>query len=203
MAYRDTLEARRALQALAVVQGGYFTAKQALEAGYSYSHLAYHLKSSNFERAGQGLYRLPGVPLSEHDDLVRLALWSRDRRDIPQAVASHETALALHSLSEIIPPRIHLTVPPALRKTAPRGVVLHKARLAPPDVEEREGFRVTTPLCTLLDVAAATTVSREQLAKAVADALERGLVRQSQLKAAIRTRPEVASRLADSRPVLK
>jgi predicted transcriptional regulator of viral defense system len=195
MAYRDTLEARRALQALAVVQGGYFTAKQALEAGYSYSHLAYHLKSSNFERAGQGLYRLPGVPLSEHDDLVQLALWSRDRRDIPQAVASHETALALHSLSEIIPPSIHLTVP--------RGVVLHKARLAPPDVEEREGFRVTTPLCTLLDVAAATTVSREQLAKAVADALERGLVRQSQLKAAIRTRPEVASRLADSRPVLK
>lgn len=203
MVYRDTLEARRALQAIATLQGGYFTAKQARDAGYSYAHLAYHLKSKNFERAGQGLYRLPTVPPSENDDLVRLALWSRDRSDNPQAVVSHETALALHGLSDVIPPRVNLTVPPAFRKMAPRGTVLHKARLDPADIEEREGFRVTTPLRTLLDAAAATTVSREQLAKAVADALERGLVRQSQLQAAIRRRPEVESRLADSRTVLK
>ena len=195
MNYRDTQEAKRALHAVAVTQGGYFTAKQAREAGYSYPHLAYHLKSRNFERVGHGLYRLPEIPASEDDELIRLALWSRDRGDAVQGVISHETALALHGLSDVMPPRVHLTVPPAFRKRAPRGCVLHRARLAPDDVAERDGFRVTTPLRTLLDVASATTVSKEQLDKAVADALERGLVRRSRLETAAQARPSVGARL--------
>ncbi|MDB5357177.1 MAG: hypothetical protein JWN24_3630 [Phycisphaerales bacterium] len=192
MIYRDTQTARRSLHALAASQAGYFTAKQAAQAGYSYSHLAYHLRSGNFQRIGHGLYRLPEVPLAQTDDLVRLALWSRDQNDAIQAVASHETALGLHALSDVIPSRIHLTVPPTFRKKAPRGCVLHKARLAPDNVEDRDGFLVTTPLQTLLDVAAGSTVSKEQLDRAVADALSRGLVRRSRLQAAARTRPGAA-----------
>ena len=121
MVYRDTLQARRDLHALAAGQGGYFTAKQARAAGYGYAHLAYHAGAGTFERAGPGLYRLADVPPSEHDDLVRLALWSRDRADVPQAVASHDTALALHGLGELLPVRTQLTVPPRFRKEAPRG----------------------------------------------------------------------------------
>jgi predicted transcriptional regulator of viral defense system len=101
----------------------------------------------------------------------------------PQAVVSHESALVLHDLTELLPDRIHLTVPPAFRKPVPRGCVLHKAVLAPEDIEERAGFRVTTPLRTLLDAAAAA-VSQEQLGKAVKDALARGLVRRAKLSAA-------------------
>ena len=72
MTYRNGQDAKRTLHALAVTQGGYFTAKQAMEAGYSYPHLAYHLKSGNFARISQGLYRLPEIPMSEDDELVRL-----------------------------------------------------------------------------------------------------------------------------------
>jgi predicted transcriptional regulator of viral defense system len=177
-------EPSRVLFAVAATQGGYFTAKQAREAGYDYPHLDYHVAAGNFTRVGHGLYRLAALPASEHDDLIRLSLWSRNRADEPQAVASHETALALHELADVLPARLHLTVPPGFRKRAPAGCVLHRARLAPGDVEEREGFRVTTPLRTLLDVADGT-VSQEQLEKAVADALGRGLVRRDKLLAAV------------------
>jgi len=169
-------------------QGGYFTAKQAKKAGYSYSHLDYHVAAGNFERVEHGLYRLTSLPPSEHDDMVRLSLWSRDRNDEPQAVVSCESALVLHGLSELLPGEIHLTVPPKFRKAAAAGCVLHKATLVPSDIEERAGFRVTTPQRTLLDVAAGR-VPQEQLEKAVAEALSRGLVRKRKLIEAAQENP--------------
>src|SRR5205085_910092 len=108
----------------------YFTAKQAQESGYDYPQLVYHVAAGNFERVEHGLYRLPTVPASEHDDLIRLTLWSRNQKDEPQAIVSHQSALVLHELSELLPGEIHLTVPPKFRKPAPGGCVLHKAALA-------------------------------------------------------------------------
>jgi predicted transcriptional regulator of viral defense system len=192
MAYRDPHESLRALHAIAAAQGGYFTAKQAAGAGYDYPHLSYHLKAGNFERADHGLYRIVTIPLAEHDQLIRLSLWSRDRQDVPQAVVSHETALALHELSDVLPRRIHLSVPLTFRKPAPEGCVLHRAVVSDADVEQREGFAVTTPLRTLLDVAAGQTVTGEQLGRAVDDALQRGLVRKSNLEAAAKASPDTA-----------
>jgi predicted transcriptional regulator of viral defense system len=185
---RSSRQAARQLFSKALEQGGYFTAKQAKEAGYDYPHLDYHVATGNIERVEHGLYRLPSLPPGEHDDFVRLTLWSRNRQDEPQAVLSHESALVLHDLSELLPADIHLTVPPTFRKAPPAGCVLHKARLVPKDIEERAGFRVTTPLRTLLDVAD-SGVPEEQLQKAVADALARGLVRKKQLLEAARKSP--------------
>lgn len=185
MNYRDTHKSIKALYALAVTQGGYFTAKQAATAGYNYPHLAYHLRANNFERASHGLYRLPTIPPAEHDDLIRLSLWSRDRLDKPQAVVSHVSALFLHQLSDVLPQRIHLTVPASFRKRPLRGCTLHKAHLAIGDVEAREGFSATTPLRTLIDVATGPGFANEQLERAIQDALRRGMVRESVLKRAI------------------
>src|SRR4051794_31928525 len=108
--------ASRVLFAMAVQQGGYFTARQARDAGYDYPHLDYHVTAGNFQRVGHGLYRFPELPPHEHDDLIRLSLWSRNRADEPQAVVSHQSALVLHELSELLPATIHLTVPPSFRK---------------------------------------------------------------------------------------
>ena len=109
-------------------------------------------------------------------------------------MVSHESALVLHELSELLPGAIHLTVPPKFRKQAPPGCVLHRARLQPDEAEERQGFRVTSPLRTLLDVAEGDT-SQEQLAKAVADALARGLVRKKSLEKAMMTQGPASERL--------
>jgi predicted transcriptional regulator of viral defense system len=181
-------KANRQLFALALAQGGYFSAKQARQVGYDYPHLDYHVSVGNFVRIGHGLYRLPALPPAEHDDLIRLTLWSRNRQDQPQAVISYASALVVHDLSDLLPTKTHLTVPPAFRKRAPKGCLLHKQVLPDKDVEERQGFRVTTPFRTIQD-AAIGDVSREELEKAVGEALKRGLVRRGKLEAAIRGDP--------------
>ncbi|HVT59428.1 MAG TPA: type IV toxin-antitoxin system AbiEi family antitoxin domain-containing protein [Thermoanaerobaculia bacterium] len=185
---RRSSQALRNLYAVATRQGSYFTAKQAAAMGYSKQHLDYHRRFGNFERIERGLYRLPTLPFSPHDDLIRWSLWSRGRDDRPQAVVSHETALAFYELSDLIPAKIHLSVPPGFRKTPPPVCILHKAVLTPQEEELGEGFRVTTPLRTLVDVAAAP-VPQEQVERAIEEALERGLVRRSQLVEALRSHP--------------
>ncbi len=184
MAYRDTQHALRKLTAVAAVQGGYFTAQQAEQAGYVYPHLTYHVNRGNFERVGRGLYRIPTIPLSEHDDLIRLTLWSRGRDDVPQAVVSHQSALSLHELSDMLPGKVHLTVPRSFRRAAPPGCTLHKTDIAEYESTAWGVYRVTTPLRTLTDIAAESAVPSEQLRVAVHDALERGLVVLSRLRAA-------------------
>ena len=185
MNYRSTQNARRELSDLAQTQGGYFTAKQAVAVGYGKRHLDYHVKAGNFDRIERGLFRLPEIRPSEHDDLIRLSLWSRGRDDQPQAVVSHETALAVHRLGELLPTRTHLIVPRSFRKKPPLGCVLHKSQLAADQIEEREGFRVTTPLRTLLDVAVHETVTQEQLNQIVKQALTEGVVRRARLTEAV------------------
>ena len=66
---RSTRDSARLLFALG--QGGYFTAKQAQEAGYGYPHLDYHVSTGTFERVDHGLYRMARIPPGEHDDLIR------------------------------------------------------------------------------------------------------------------------------------
>ncbi len=204
MGYRPTRTAYRELAALAQTQGGYFTAKQAAGLGYKYPHLVYHVGAGNFERAGHGVYRLPELPFAEHDDLVRLSFWSRDREGRPQAVASHQTALALHELSDLLPVRTYLTVPPSFRKPAPKGIVLRRAELSCEDTEEREGFFVTTPLRTLIDVAEDRTISAEHVLSATREAIHRGMVVLQLLDKAIASHPDSAQlgqvfRLSDMR----
>jgi predicted transcriptional regulator of viral defense system len=171
-------------------QAGYFTAGQALEAGYGYPLQHYHRERGHWIQVGHGLFRLNRYPEGENEDLVRLYLWSRDREGNPQAVVSHETALRLYGLSDLMPEKVHLSVPRGFRKYSPRGVVLHKRDLAVGDVEEWNGFRVTTPLKTILDVARSPEVSPEHLESAVREAVVRGLLRRKRLS-------EELSRLED------
>ncbi len=168
MPVQDRTDLRRRLFAIAARQSGYFTAAQALDAGYSYPAQGYHAKRGNWLRVDRGIYRFPEWPTGPRDDLVRWSLWSRGR-----AVVSHETALSVHELGDVDPARVHLTAPPNFRQKNP-GVVIHRADLAPRDVQEHEGFRVTTPLRSLLDVAAGE-LDLDQLGQGIAEALARGM----------------------------
>jgi predicted transcriptional regulator of viral defense system len=157
----DRQDLRRRLAALAAEQSGHFTAAQALSIGYSYPAQKFHSDRGNWQRVDRGLFRLPEWPVGEYDNLVRWSLWSRGR-----AVVSHETALAVHDLGDANPAVVHLTVPKNFRSRAPAGVRLHRAELPAGDVWLYEGFRITTPLRTLLD-AAAGTLDLDQLVDAV------------------------------------
>jgi predicted transcriptional regulator of viral defense system len=183
----------QALYEVAAEQGGYFTAAQARQAGYAYSQQHYHCSRGNWLRIDRGLFRLRDYPPGEREDLVRWSLWSRDQKGVPHAVVSHDTALTVHDLSDVMPGRVHLTVPRGFRKRVPAGCVLHFTSLAEEEIESRPGYSVTTPLRTLIDVAG-SALSQEHLDAAVEEALGRGLVRRSML-GSVRCEPAARMRL--------
>jgi predicted transcriptional regulator of viral defense system len=162
-----TQDLRRQLQELAFRQSGYFTAAQAVRIGYSYQAQKYHADHGNWIRVDRGLFRLPSWPSSSDDSYVRWSLWSGGR-----GVISHDSALAVHDLSDASPTRIHLTVPRDFRATDD-AVVTHPWFLDDHDVESRGSWRVTTVERTLADIAG-DELSQEIVDAAVSEALNRG-----------------------------
>lgn len=189
MGYRSNREAEDRLRATAEARGGYFTAREAAGAGYAFSHLCYHVGTGRFERVHHGVYRLRSLPISPHDELIRLSLWSRDQLDRPQAVVSHASALAVHSLTLLLPELVHLSVPNGFRKEPPLGCTLHRRAATLADVEHREGFDVTAPLRTLLDVATTADVAEDEVVHAARMALERGLFSRRALASELQRTP--------------
>jgi predicted transcriptional regulator of viral defense system len=121
----------------------------------------------------RGIYRLVHFPASEHEDLVVAWLWSEHA-----GVFSHETALALHDLSDLLPAKLHMTLPVSWqhrRLRVPAGLVLHYADLGDEDQTGFSAVPVTSPRRTLWDCVAAN-VSPDQVWKAVLQALQRGLI---------------------------
>ena len=172
-----------ALFEIAEGQQGYFTAKQATEAGYLLGSQAHHVKAGNWVRVERGIYRLARFPQSADEQLVIYALWTRNRAGEIEGVYSHQTALSVHELSDINPAKLHMTVPPTFRRTAkvPKILVLHRAILAENDVEQRQGFAVTHPLRTIADLASAESVSRDTIAQALAEGRRRGLITEREI----------------------
>ena len=175
MRYRDDVrhreeEPRARLWQRAAGQRGYFTAAQALDDGYSYPLQHFHTQRGNWLRIDRGLYRFreyADLPAEDHDHLIRWALWSGGK-----AVVSHATALGVHDLGIANPAEIHLTVPQGFRKRDP-AVVIHRAHLEPADIEEREGFKVTTPVRAIAE-SAADALPQDAIDSAVAELLDRG-----------------------------
>ena len=176
----------RKLYETAHSQGGFFTARQAQEAGYEDSVHPYQVRAGNWVREARGVYRLAQFPMPARPDLMVWQLWSRNRQDEPQGVFSHATALTLHDLSDVMPAKLDMTVPPGFRRMAAiRDVLrLHHARLSQRDAQRIDGARVTTPRRTLIDVIAEGVVATELQVQAVDQALRRGLLMRRQFETA-------------------
>jgi predicted transcriptional regulator of viral defense system len=168
----------RGLEATAYSQHGYFTTSQAREYGISSQLLSHHVRRGRFERVRRGLYRLPGFPRAEDDEMREK--WMAVGTD--KAVLSHQSALALLELSDNIPNAVHLLLGRRYRGLRrPAGVAIHTR----PDEEEvatvwREGLRLTAPARTLVDVGG--EIQPEQLEMAVRQALVRGLLTARELE---------------------
>jgi predicted transcriptional regulator of viral defense system len=165
----DRRDLRRRLFNKAAEQGGYFSAGQAKELGYSYQAQAHHVGAGNWLRIDRGLFRFAEWVPDLHDDLARWTLWSRGR-----GVVSYETALAVHGIGEFESARVHLTVPSGFTKRS-SALSLHRADLPADDVLDRTGFRVTTPVRSLVDIAGSRP-DEDQLARAIEEAREGGLL---------------------------
>lgn len=176
----------RCLFETASTQRGYFTTVQARHCGFTTDLLTYHTKRGRFRRVYRAVYRLRDYPTWEREEVV--AAWLAIGRD--QAVVSHESALDLFELSDVVPNAIHVTVRRSQRYLSPpRGVQLHTVTPPPDctDVVEWEGIRVTSVARSITD-AAESGVGPEQVEKAVRQAVRRGLVTSEQLVEAARGR---------------
>ena len=163
---------------VAAGQEGIFTTQQAAEAGYSPQLLLHHVRTGRMLRVRRGIYRLVHFPVGEHEELVVAWLWSERA-----GVVSHQMALALHELSDVLPAHVHLTLPSAWRRRrfrVPPDVMLHHADVPPGDRSWFGAVPTTSPRRTLSDCARAG-LSPELLEQAARQALRRGLVAKSEL----------------------
>jgi predicted transcriptional regulator of viral defense system len=162
----------------ASAQEGYFTTRQAAEAGYSPQLLLKYIRAGRVTRAQRGIYRLVHFPAGEHEDLVATWLWSERA-----GIISHQTALALHGLSDALPAHLHLTLPAAWRRRrfrVPAGVVLHHADVSPDDRTWFGAVPATSAQRSLNDCAR-EGMSPDLLRQAARQAIRRGLVATTEL----------------------
>lgn len=187
-----------ALYRQAEAQAGYFTAQQAVNAGMDRSTLRHHARpEGRYERVHRGLYRLRHFPSSPYEHVMAAWLPLRDAG----AVVSHESALELNELSDVIPDAVHLSLPRSERGQRRRaGVRLHTLNRPPEEAEVREiaGLPVTGPERTIVDALEAGA-QPEQIETGVSQALERGLTTPRRLQAAASTRPAPVRKFIERR----
>lgn len=166
---------------VAAEQAGYFTTGQARAQGFSAPLLTHHVKAGRFIRVSRGVYRLRDYPSAPREELM--AAWLRLA---PDAAVSHQSALDLFGLSDLIPDAIHLSVPRARRRLARQhGVRVHTTtnQLDGAEVVTRAGLRVTSPARSIIDVAEAGAAP-EQVQAAIRQAIGQGLTTPRELQAA-------------------
>jgi len=117
------------------------------------------------------------------------------------AVVSHESALELHELSDVIPDAVHLSLSRSERGQRRRaGVQLHTLHRPPEKAEAREiaGLPVTSPERTIVDALEAGT-QPEQIEMAINQSLDRGLTTPRRLRGAASTRPARVRKFIENR----
>src|SRR5476651_47344 len=93
---------RLALFQRAMDRQGIFTLAEALQSGYSQPLVQHFVRSGRFERIGSGVYRIVEYPRGETDRLAEISAILG-----PDAVLSHESALALYAVSDVAPSEYH------------------------------------------------------------------------------------------------
>lgn len=162
------------LYRIAEGQAGYFNSRQAHSAGYSRERLSDLTVRKQFIRIRRGVYRLHHFPASRFEDLFIAYL-----RTGTDSVISHESALAVYDLSDVLPAEIHVIMP----RTGSRrrdGLQLHTNKISAEEITRREGLPVTTPARTIADVIA-SGVGDELVRQAIAEAIHKGLTTRAQL----------------------
>ena len=177
-------------------QAGYFTAAQARQARFSRNLVLHYINGGRFLRVRLGVYRLRHFPSSPHEDVM--AAWLSVGRG---CVVSHDTALDLHGLTDLIPAAIHLSVARAQR-SLPKfpGVIVHTTRwpLGEGQTALREGLPVTAVERTIVDLSQASWFPPDQLQVAVTVALHQDVTTAHRLREAAAARsPRAAQQVEE------
>jgi hypothetical protein len=152
-----------AVAELASRQYGLFSRPQVFELGGTSRLIEVRLASGRWTHEADAVYGLPGVPESWWRRLWRAFLATG-----PDAVASHDTAAALHRLTNYPPGRLVLTTLHGDHHWHGLAEMRQSKDLRPEHVVILRGLPVTTTARTLFDLSAVS--GAERLAIAVEDA---------------------------------
>jgi predicted transcriptional regulator of viral defense system len=182
----NTTQKYKNLYQIALEQDGYFTTKQAINAGYDTNSHPYHIKTGNWIREHRSIYRLANYPIGDRPDLMLWYLWSRNRNEEPQGIYSHETSLTIHNLTDLNPSKLHMTVPKDFRRNSriPDVLVLHYGDILPAETDQMYGVKITNPIRTIIDIIMEGNLSEDLLSQAILEAINRGAVTKSELQEA-------------------
>lgn len=168
--------------ALAERQHGVVARTQLLELGISPDAIKHRVTKGRLHPVWRGVYAL-GRP-----QLTRYGRWMSAVLSCgPGATLSHESAAALWEIGGLHrSPRIDVSVPARVTRRRPGILVHRRATLTAEDMTKHHGIPVTTPICTLIDLA--SRVSRNRLENAINEADKHGLTDPDTLRSALETR---------------
>lgn len=109
-----------------------------------------YVEGGRLESVMRGIYRVSHFPPHQDEELMIARLWSEE-----EGIISHGTALALYGLTDLLPHKIHFTVPTSWKKRRrriPKSYQLHYADLQPEDIQWRGAIPITTLEQTLVDM---------------------------------------------------
>ena len=150
-----------AINRLAAKQFGLVTRAQALVFGLEAEQIHWRVRTQRWEVVTRGVYRVAGTP-SDWRQLTAAACMSTSH-----TVASHFSAAAIAGIYTP-PPKPHVTVP-FTSSARMRLATVHRTRLDPLDIEERDGIPSTTIARALVDCAG--RLGRAPLGRLLDDAM--------------------------------
>jgi|tagenome__1003787_1003787.scaffolds.fasta_scaffold20719792_2 hypothetical protein len=164
--------------ALARRQHNVVTNAQLRELGFSAKAIKHRVRRGRLHRIHQGVYAVGRRELTRHGHWMAAVLACGEG-----AVLSHASAAVLWGIRDKEGRQIEISVP-AERAPSPKGIRVHRrAALTAKDPTKRHGIPVTTPACTLIDIAPRLSDKQREAAVNEADILD--LIDPEQLRRAI------------------
>lgn len=153
------------------------TLRQLLGLGLTPDAVAHRLATGRLHRVHTGVYAVGRRELAREGQLMAAVL-----RCGQNAVLSHESAAELWEIRRRRDP-IEISVPAAARPR-PTGITLHRRiSLDTVHIAHRHGLPLTSPICTLVDLA--TRLTPTHLERAVNEAVIRDLTNSEVLRASV------------------
>lgn len=150
------------LTRLATAQAGFFTTAQALRLGFTAEEIGENVLDGSWTKVERDLFRVKDCPHSDLEEFAKWCTWFG-----AAAAVSHQSAAELHGLGHLYPRFIHLST--VMSPPSPtQQLALHRRSLRDEDCEQVGALRITTPTCTVLDLAS-SGISQELLDEVVSD----------------------------------
>src|SRR3954451_8195596 len=145
MAWKSLQEMAREAWELAKSQHWVITRPQLLAIGYTARAVEMRLEDGRLHPVFAGFYAVGRPHLTRTGYLMAAVLACG-----PGAALSHFSAAELYRIVKRHPGPVHVSVPYARAPNTP-GIEVHRRQTI--DVRIHDGIRVTTPICTVIDIA--------------------------------------------------